>query len=304
VGLYNAFVEWAGRVRAKERAKALDELFSKPMELSAEEKALMREMADYGSGSSPAGGSADSSHSGGVVLRRSAVRAGMSETERRMEDILCKSTPTYSYAERSAIRDAFMAAVSGHRFGRAMPGARTSKPAHDHEHDSQGHINIAKIDQSHFPAFLSLLGSIETSDVQERVFEIVFGGRTALNFIELLAELHPVLRGDAEQQAVFMFRVYDVDGQGTLSADELLRVIRNANTGDVIERDVVALCQGKTISKNVVYTLDDYLKHTADHGPCYLFGGQWARITEQRRPRARGRLATADSPGKSAKFAK
>ncbi|XP_029316277.1 guanylyl cyclase-activating protein 2-like [Cottoperca gobio] len=95
----------------------------------------------------------------------------------------------------------------------------------------------------HLHEFKRIFGVQSSSPEESLYIETIFHSfdtnqNNALDFIEYVAALHLILRGNMEDRLKWSFKLYDKDGNGKLDRQEVKRIIRilykiKGQTGDV-----------------------------------------------------------------------
>jgi hypothetical protein len=96
------------------------------------------------------------------------------------------------------------------------------------------------------------------------------GADMKLSFDELLVGIAPLLMGSPEQNAAFMFNLYDLDGNGTIDAADFSTLLSSVVPSSFIAADLTTFARMRTTLKKRTLNFDDYYAHVRVEGECEL----------------------------------
>ncbi|KAM3147209.1 EF-hand domain [Paramecium bursaria] len=97
-------------------------------------------------------------------------------------------------------------------------------------------------------------------DLKEMIREVDFDGNGMIDFNEFLSLMAKKLRDtDLEEEYITAFKIFDQDGDGTLSAQELKHVLINMGE-KVSDQDVNDLIKEFDSDKDGYITLEEFIK--------------------------------------------
>uniref|UniRef100_A0A7S3ARI8 EF-hand domain-containing protein n=2 Tax=Haptolina ericina TaxID=156174 RepID=A0A7S3ARI8_9EUKA len=190
---------------------------------------------------------------------------------------------SFTDSEKMKLREIFMLAVSGSRFGSASTGrtlhgsqlakSEKKKGAMESAKEDMLDLNVdtARMDLEEFASFTKGVFALEGK--QEKWFGPMLHTSLVRNsddkdgkftFEQLVRLMGPLGKGCPAQRAAFMFAAYDSDGSGLITQKEVFDMCKMAPPGGPFELDLLALVR----SGKPHHTLEDYIAHVTEEGEC------------------------------------